>query len=73
MKMRRRKRRVAGDATRNEERQVRERQAQSLKSWEWNVCCLVTCFHAFASQILKTDPGCPETYFVAISGSTFTN
>ena len=63
------RRKVTDDARRDEERQLRERQAQRVRRWEQNVCRLVTCFRAFTFQILKTDSGCPETYFVAISGS----
>lgn len=73
MKMRMKKRRrVADDARRDEERQLRATSTEPEKLGTERVC-LLTCFHAFASQMLKTDSGCPETYFVAISGSTFTN
>ena len=72
LKMKRKKRRVVDDARRDEERQLRAASTDCEKLGMERVC-LLTCFHAFASQMLKTDSGCPKTYFVAISGSSFTN
>ena len=63
LKMKRKKRRrVAEDARRDEERQLRATSTDREKLGMERVC-LLTCFHAFASQMLKTDSGCPQDIF----------